>query len=387
MREGEFEPDDNVLRLAEVERRAAKLTAHISGANSEPLPFISAASWHGKPVPPRQWAVQDKIPARNVTLLSGEGAIGKTIVLLQLCIAHALGRDWLGTLPEPGPVIYLNAEDEEDELQRRIATITEHYTATHGDTLAELTNLHLLPFAGKDAVLGYERNGMIQPTPLLARLREAACDIKPKLIGLDTSADIFAGNENDRAQVRQFVGMLRGMAITANTAVMICSHPSLTGINSGSGLSGSTAWHNSVRARAYMHAAVTEKGEEPDRDLRVVEFMKSNYGPISETITLRWKNGLFLPEASPGSLDQLAAEQKADTVFCALLDRYNAQNRNVSDKRNANNYAPTLFAHEPETKGIRRKTMEEAMRRLFSTDKIKMENYGRGWQRLVRSTA
>ena len=40
-------------------------------------------------------------PLRQAALLSGEGAAGKSIVLLHLCAAHALARDWLRTLPEP----------------------------------------------------------------------------------------------------------------------------------------------------------------------------------------------------------------------------------------------------------------------------------------------
>jgi len=37
--------------------------------------------------------------------------------------------------------------------------------------------------------------------------------LKPKHIGIDTSADVFAGNANDRAQVRQFISLLRKLAI------------------------------------------------------------------------------------------------------------------------------------------------------------------------------
>ena len=113
----------------------------------------------------------------------GEGAIGKTIVLLQQSVAHVLERDWLGTLPEPGPVIYLGAEDEPDELHRRIADITQHYSAS----ISELNGrLHLLSLAGEDAVLGRpQHNGSIQPTPLFSRLMEAACDIRPVLIGVN----------------------------------------------------------------------------------------------------------------------------------------------------------------------------------------------------------
>jgi RecA-family ATPase len=370
-----FEPD-----LTELQKQGDALAQYGGDNVTPPLEFIRAADWHLQPIPRRQWAVENRIPLRNVTLLSGEGAIGKSIVLMQLGVAHALGRDWLGTLPEPGPVIYVNCEDEADELHHRTADITAHYNTVYGDTLADLRDLSILSLAGKDAVLGYpDRNGVVRGTPLFDQLREAANDIKPRLIGLDTSADIYAGDENNRAQVRQFVGLLRNLAISANTAVVVCSHPSLTGINSGTGLSGSTAWHNSVRARAYMHAAITEKGDEPDRDLRVIDWMKSNYGPISETITVRWKNGVFLPEAAPGSLNAVAREHKADELFLALLTRLNARGENISPRRTANMYAPTVLAKEPEAKAasLKKKDFEASMGRLFTADKVHLDRYGR----------
>ena len=258
-----------------------------------PLRFCDIAQWSAQEPPPREWAVPNRFPLRNVALISGEGAVGKSILIMQLGVAHALGRDWLGTLPEPGPFLYLNAEDEEAELHRRFVDIAKHF----GSSLSELTNdVHILSLAGQDAVLGRaDRDGLIQPTPLFRKLTEAARAIRPKLIALDTSADVFGGNENDRAQVRQFIGLIRGMAIAANAAVIIATHPSLTGINSGSGLSGNTAWHNSVRARAYVKPAKTEDGGEPDKALRQIEFMKSNYGPVADTVIVRWKDGVFIP--------------------------------------------------------------------------------------------
>lgn len=88
--------------------------------------------------------------------------------------------------------------------------------------------------AGEDAILGApDRSGTIKPTPLFDQLLEPAGDLKPKHIGIDTSADVFAGNEIDRTQVRQFIGLLRRLAIAANGSVVLLSHPSLTGINSG----------------------------------------------------------------------------------------------------------------------------------------------------------
>jgi RecA-family ATPase len=132
------------------------------------------------------------MPRRNVTLVSGNGAIGKSTLLLQLSASTVLGRDWIGTLPTPGPVIYLSCEDDDDEVCRRLEAIAAHYGVARSD----LNGLHVVSLVGKDAVLAYaDRTERIRPTPLFDQLRKDAVSIKPKLIVLDTAADVFAGNE------------------------------------------------------------------------------------------------------------------------------------------------------------------------------------------------
>jgi RecA-family ATPase/5S rRNA maturation endonuclease (ribonuclease M5) len=354
---------------------------------ANPLVFIDFTAWQNQPVPERSWVVRDRIPLNNVTLFSGEGAVGKTIVSLQLAVATVLGRDWLKALPEPGPVIAVCCEDDTDELHRRLDAILRHYHASFTD----LADLHLISLAGDDALLATpRRDGLLQPTGLFKQLSEAARDLKPKLILIDNSADVFGGNENDRAQVRQFIGLLRGLAMLANAGALLTSHPSLTGITTGTGLSGSTAWNASVRSRLYLKRATTAKDEEPDPNLRILEIMKSNYGPVGETITMQWKDGLFLPTPTLGSLEQLAREQKVDGLFLVLLDRWKEQGRNVSDKPKANTYAPGRFAEEPEAKAehVTKRELTEAMERLFRANKIRSEPYGppsRGWLRLTRT--
>jgi RecA-family ATPase len=361
------------------------VTSDAKPASEMPLPFINIAAWQDQAVPDRAWTVRDRIPASNVTLLSGEGSVGKSILSLQLATAVVLGRDWIGAMPEPGAALVVACEDDADELWRRFNLIFSHYGAAY----TEFKDLHVLALAGAEALMAVpDRNCLIQPTKLFGRIHEAARDIKPKLIVLDNSADIFGGNENDRAQVRQFIGMLRGMAIAAGSGVLLTSHPSLTGISSGTGLSGSTAWNASVRSRLYFKRAKTEKDEEPEPDLRVLEVMKSNYGPAGETITLRWKNGLFLPVAGTTSLEKLAAEQAAEQLFLTLLDTFNQQGRNTSVKPNAPTYAPTLFAKEKPARdrGIRKHAFEVAMRSHFAAEKICLERYGppsRGTSKLV----
>ena len=352
-----------------------------------PIPFIHIAAWHNAPVPERQWVVRDRVPLAAVTLMSGEGGVGKTILALHLAVATALGCDWLHALPEPGRVLVVCCEDDGDELHRRLDRIIEHCNASF-EELGK--SMHLLSLAGKEAVLAApNKSGLIAPTEMCKRLDKTVCDLQPRLIVIDNSADVFAGNENDRAQVRQFVTLLRGMAIRANAGLLLTSHPSLTGISSGTGLSGSTAWNASVRSRLYFKRAVTEKDEEPDPDLRVLQVMKANYGPVGETVTVRWKGGLFLPVGGVSNLEKLAAEQNAEHLFLTLLERFTRQGRNTSDKSSAPTYAPTLFTKESEARelGIRKIDFEGAMRRLFAAEKICLEPYGppsRATSRLVR---
>jgi RecA-family ATPase len=357
----------------------ADLDAAAAETPPPPLQFADISQWRvDRGVPERQWGVRNLFPRRNVALLSGEGAAGKSLLALQLGVAHALGRDWIGTLPEQGSFLYLGAEDDVDELHRRLADVLRSYDT---DFPAISSNVHLLSLAGEDAVLGHaDAGGLIKPTPLYLRLMQAATEIKPMLIALDTSADVYAGSEIDRTQVRQFIGLLRRLAMTADGYVLMCSHPSLTGINSGSGLSGSTAWHNSVKARAYLLTPKTEGDQDPGAEspLRELQFRKSNYGPISRSITLRWDQGVYKPVGGAGLLDKLAREQTAEKLFLALLDRFNAQGRHVTQKEAAKNYAPNAFAKEADTKaqGFRKADLEAAMRRLFDKSQIAVQPYG-----------
>src|SRR5262245_48484047 len=88
------------------------------------------------------------------------------------------------------------------------------------------------------------------------------------------------------------------------------------GIRSDTGLSGSTGWHNSVRARMYFKPAPGD-----DTSLRVLEVKKNNYGPVSESIVLRWRDGVYVVEPGVGTLDRLAAEAEIDHLFLKLLRR------------------------------------------------------------------
>jgi RecA-family ATPase len=328
-----------------------------------PLAFVNMSSWDESPVPEREWAVRKRIPIRQVTSLAGEGAVGKSILELQLASAHVLGRDWLGSLPEPGRAIYLGCEDEADELHRRLADVCAHYKVTFSSLSRDL---HLLSYVDRDALLAMpDRSGRMVPTQLYERLLEAAGDIKPKHIGIDTQADTFGGNELDRSQVRQYIALLRKLAITANGSVVLLNHPSLTGISTGTGLSGSTGWHNSVRGRIYMRKA------DDDPELRVIDFLKNQYGPCDDRITVRYQNGVFVPDDGKSSTKRAAEDAKADSLFLELLALAAGQHRYFGAKPGTS-YAPARLAEMSQAHGTPSKVLAAAMERLFAANKIKL---------------
>jgi RecA-family ATPase len=352
-----------------------------------PLPFINMSNWDNEPVPKQEWAVPDRIPLEQTALFTGEGGYGKSTILEHLCAAHALGRDWLGSLPEPGPAIFLEAEDGEKPIHRRLASIGNLYSVTFQEMIEG--GLHLVSLFGDDTVLaGASRSGKIEPTSRYTQLLQAAGDIKPKMIGIASSANVFAGSENDRTQTQQFVNLLNRVAMIAHGSVVLVSHPSLTGINTDSGLSGTTQWHNAVRARFYIKSINPEPGEQPDDDLRELIFKKNQYGRKSAAIVLRYRDGLFLPESSISGLDKLAREAKAEQAFLDLLKRFASEGRNVSHYPTSKTYAPTAFAKETEAKKyqLRKTDCEDAMRRLFEAKKIYVENYGRPSRPYTRIT-
>ncbi len=57
----------------------------------------------------------------------GGGGTGKSIIELMKNVAHVAGKDWLGSLPEPGPAFYIGAEDDENEIHIRLSSIATHY--------------------------------------------------------------------------------------------------------------------------------------------------------------------------------------------------------------------------------------------------------------------
>jgi RecA-family ATPase len=335
-----------------------------------PLAPIDPTVLEGVPVPDRPWLVPGWVPMVRPTGLYGAGGEGKTLLAQQLATACAIGTEWLGLPARRCNSLLVYCEDDQDEMHRRQDDINR---ACRCD-FADLGAMRWLPRLGHDNALMDFADGRPRHTPLFGLLLATAKDHGAKLIIVDTLADVFAGNENDRGQARAFAQQALGfLARETQGAVIALAHPSRTGMNSGSGESGSTAWIGTFRSQLYLS---TPKGDgkddaEPaDPDLRVLTRRKSNAARRDEVIDLRWREGVFEPVYPAGGLLGAIERRTCERVFLDLLQRLKAEGQFVTHNSRAGNYAPRVFSLRPDRERFRKGDFERAMHTLLAARSI-----------------
>ena len=167
--------------------------------------------------------------------------------------------DWLGMKVKQEPVLFVTSEDDRKDVNLNLRAILKE----EGKSLAHCPDLHILPLADRDACLAAASTklGAIAATPLWHALVRVVERLKPRLVIFDALADLFGGEENSRRHARGFIVLLKQLAIRQKLAVVLIAHPSLTGMDTGSGLSGSTDWHNGPRARLYFQRPKDKDGK------------------------------------------------------------------------------------------------------------------------------
>ncbi len=340
------------------------------------LTAVNPTALFGVPVPEREWVVQGWLPSPAVTLLYGDGGVGKTLLSQQLMTSAAVQKPWCGLRVEPVRSFALFCEDDEAELHRRQDAINRHFDLS----FADLEPMRWASGVGCDnALIRFDQNGKPHHTERLEDLKKQAKDHGARLVVIDPAADTFGGNENDRAQVRQFIGgVLSDLALEIQGAVLLCAHPSKTGLASGNLDGGSTGWNNSARSRITLGRPKSEDGETDDTDQRILSKKKANYSSIGDEIKLRWQNGVIVPEGGyTGSLDRLSKAERAKEVFLALLDRCDGAGQKLHPTSSVGNYAPKIMASRPDAQGFNKRELGTAMQALIAEGRVRVADEGR----------
>src|ERR1035437_10738227 len=143
---------------------------------------------------------------------------------------------------------------------------------------------------------------------------------------------------------------------------------------SASGLSGSTAWHGAFRFRTYLRGVKADKDEQPENDLRELEFKKNQYGPLGETVCVRWQKGIFVPHGDGTTLDALALEQTVDDLFLKIMGRLQQQGRDLSPHPTSHSYVLKIIADQAEAP--RKRDLQTAFNRLLNAGRIHIATEG-----------
>lgn len=304
---------------------AAMTQQEESAPKDPPIKWVRPSEWAGQEPKPREWEVEGWIPRYEVCLLYGDGGIGKTLAIHQYATAAAAGLDWLGQKTRKAKVMCFFCEDSEDELLRRQIDINKSMGLTLEDSDSNL-RIASRKYMDNLLILWDRNTGALKRQAVWEQLRNDAVGWGAEVIIVDTIADTFGGNEIDRAQVNAFIKSCLGrLAQEINGTVIALGHPSMSGKQSGSGTSGSTAWSNAVRSRIYLrYPKGVEKG-----NIRELEGMKLNYGAKGNLLKLRWHGGAF--EVLAASVAPVSGESAPKVPHDGLLTVESASDTAVFD--------------------------------------------------------
>ena len=264
-------------------------------------------AWRSPPKARAANAINDPLPAAilrakgrpgaalsegTACLLSGEGGIGKSALLLHLALklAAAESGQWTdagaGLEGLAGPALFAAYEDAPGVLSWKLRKLARELDAQAGGSeshKAALARVHVLDLAGwpmfgpPAGMAGNQRPG---PLAGWRHLWTAATAIRPRIVIIDPALAAFVGEANAQAPVREFLSALAVEAGALNAGVMVAAHSTKAArakppdrFDAGK-VGGAAAWTDGCRGALILDWI--PGGEPGDRELRIA---KANYGP------------------------------------------------------------------------------------------------------------
>lgn len=348
------------------------------------MPALNLRELADKTAPERLWMVENLLPVRKATLLTGDGGVGKSLSAQLQCTCVALGLPFLGVPTRRAPAAYMTWEDDADELWRRQEAINRAL----GIRMSDLPGrLELLSFTEEASPFVVQRaeTGII-PTELGSCIVEWLDQRAVAFACFDNASQIANIDHNAIEEVAPFAHWLNALAHKLNGSVLLLHHPN----KSGADWLGSVAYTNQFRSRLLLTAP-----SDDDPNLRELTNPKANYAARGTRVSFRWHDGAFvleseLPQDAREEIDKNIAASAANAAFLACLA---VREGEVGPSPSAN-YAPTIFEKMPEAKGLKKEALTAALNRLRTNGTIEVVEVERAGSRgtkkiirLVRSTA
>ena len=167
---------------------------------------------------------------------------------------------------------------------------------------------------------------------------------------------------------------MQALAKAADGSVTVLNYPILQGIASGSGISGSSAWHGAFRFRQFLTGVKQRPASRRTAIFANWSLKRTNTALATTTSCCAISMVLFPPEIGISDLDKAARQARVDEIFLSGLSQIIRQGRDAMSGETSREFGATLIAEMPEAKKerIRKKELVDAMkpalrRQTFST--------------------
>lgn len=172
-------------------------------------------------IPPRAWIVHGLLAAGVVTTLVAPGGVGKSLLSLIVAAHLAVGVDVLGhRMVRPGKSIVYNAEDDLDEVSRRLNAVIAAYGLDR-----ETVKSRIAIWGSDDVDLQVTRGTPpAEDGVVTARLLERCADPDLVMFSVDPLVEVHTGRENDAVDMRYVMGIFRSLARRSGASVLVVQH-------------------------------------------------------------------------------------------------------------------------------------------------------------------
>lgn len=304
---------------------------------AKPLDLEGNKAKHLLAVPPtpQRFVVEGLLPEPVTAAIVAPGSTGKSFFLLQLAASVATGSPFFGhAIRQPGGVLMLGAEDDRDEIARRLHAIADANGWPEWREERDLLGEHFYPIArvGEDNRLTV-RSGtdIVRNLQWMGEIIATARAIPNlRLIILDPVSRFRSGDENSNEDATKFVEALE--LIRRETGVtVLCAHHAKKGSDGSDadGIRGASAFVDALRFAATLSTPNVERGKQlglSDEERRkMVRFnvVKSNYRTDTDAFWMRRGQGGALEwmEEPAQPVKAGAAAEKGDERYAAVLPK------------------------------------------------------------------
>ncbi len=183
-------------------------------------------------IPRRPWLMTGLLLRKQVAAMIAAGGVGKSVLTLTIALHLCAGRDfgpWRCAGGKRYRVGVLSAEEDEDELDRRLHAIAAHYGFTDEDA----ENLFIYAADALPVLAEAGRNGIVKETAIAQKVAEHARQEKLDVIILDPLAEIVQIPENDNGSMKAACAILRQIARRLDIGILLTHHVRKGGVTPG----------------------------------------------------------------------------------------------------------------------------------------------------------